>query len=337
MDSTVTDYNFDQSLQIEHIATADVQVLDTAVRPVEDSNENYLNLVEDLKRGNPIHTPIFVKKLTDLATGIQTYELIDGLHRLTASKAVGRDQIPAIVYPEDTPRAVTLGLQLRSNALRIAQKPVQEAKQYERIMAEVPGITVKELAKLVGRSEAIVRDRLKFTPEKLEQKIITLVEEGTITADNARELAKAGKSLQTDDAIQAAMTLKPAELKERLDSTKKALHSGETEPAKPKEEKKFEAKFKFRDRAIVETEIASGDLAKAKFDKPAQQAAFKEALLWVSSQDEDTVTLAREEFDRKQAAAEDLKKEKELSKKKQKYEELKKDLEITVPEVEAAV
>lgn len=326
------DLDFQMPTQIEMIALRDIEVLDTAIRPVAENNENYINLLEDLRRGHPIQSPIFVKTKTDLATGLSTYELVEGGHRVHAAKVVGHELIPALVFPEDTPRAVTMGVQIRANALRIAQTPVQEAKQYERIMAEVPGITIAELAKLAGRSEAIVRDRLKFTPEKLEEQIINLVEAGTIPADNARELAKVSKSLQTPDVIQAAMTLKPAELKERLDSTKKALHAGVTEPAKPKEPKVFEAKYKPRDRVIVELEIADGDLAKAKFNDPAQQAAFLEGVKWVVGLDEDTVTLAREEFDRKQNAAEELKKEKELAKKKQKLEELKADLEVVTPE-----
>lgn len=324
-------FEFEMPTQSEWIAVADVEVRDTAIRPVQLDNEDYLNLLEDLKRGGPILSPIIVRKQTDLASGLETYELVEGGHRLHASKVCNRELIPAFVLPEDTPRAVTMGIQIRSNALRIKQTPVQEARQYERIMAEVPGITVTELAKLAGRPESYVRDRLKFTKERLGEKVITLVEEGTITADNARELAKVSPSLQTEDVIQAAITLQPAELKERLNSVKQALHGGATEPAKPKEPKVFEAKFKFRDRAIVEAEINGGELAKAKFNDPAQQEAFLEGVRWAASLDEDTVTLAREEFDRKISQAEELKKEKELAKKKKQLEELQKDLEVVPP------
>lgn len=328
------DFNFGD-LQVENIPVVDVQVLDTSIRKVDPENEKYIELVEDLRRGAPVGNPIWVKKCIDLETGLETYELADGGHRLAASKEVGNDTIPAFVLPEDTPRHIMLAIQVRNNRLRIKQLPTQEAAQAQRLMSECDGLTIAQLAQLMGYSESGIRNLLKLSSEKLEENVINLVEQGTITVDNARELAKAGKALQTPDLIQAAQTLKPAELKERISSTKKALSAGQTPEAKPKEPKKFEPKFKVRDRALIEGEIESGSLAQAKFDNPELQDAFLEGVRWAVSLDEDTVTLAREEFDRKQAEAEQLKKEKELAKQQKRLEELKADLEINEEEQES--
>jgi ParB/RepB/Spo0J family partition protein len=317
--------------QIELISVADIQVLDTALRETETKDEKYMLMVEDLKRGNGIHSPIFVVKATNLETGIEYYELVDGLHRLSASKEAKLTEIPAIVYPEGTPRWELLGLQIRANTLRIPQKKTQVARQYERIMAEKPGLKIEELAKVVGQSVDFVRDALKFSSEKLDEKVITLVESGTITLDNARELSKAGKKLQNDELIQAAQVLKTEDLKNRITATKQALAAGEkVEPAKPKEPKVFEAKFKARDRAVIMQEIEAGDLAKALYNDPALQEAFTQGVKWGVSLDEDTVSAAREEFERKQQAQEELRKQKELEKHQKRIAELNGGLEPTI-------
>lgn len=300
--------------QIEHVDPTDIQVRDTAIRDVNRNAEEYILLKADLERGNPITQPIVVAKATDRDSGDSYYELIDGRHRLEATLEVGINTIPAVIYPEDTPAVVRMGIQLRNNALRVKQTQQQEGKQYQRLLAMDRDLTTADIAKLVGQSENVVKDRLKLTEEYLKPEVVALVSEGKISARSAKELATAGRSLQSPDLIEAAKILPAEDLKKRIESERKALNSGEAPTPKVKEPKVFEAKYKSRDRSVVEAELASGTLAAAKFTNPAEQEAFLEGVRWAVSLDEDTVTAARDEFERKIQAAEEAKREKELAK-----------------------
>lgn len=316
----MVDFNFGE-LDVQYIDPNNVVVKDTAIRKVDPKKESYINLVEDLRRGNPIHDPIYVKLAKDQETGIEYYELCDGGHRLAASLEVGNDTIPAFVLPEDTPRTLMLGLQFRKNHLRIAQTATQEAAQYQRILAEDPNLSIEDLAKLVGYSVATVKDKLKFTDEHLTPEVINLVDTGKISTANARELSKAGKSLQSGEILQSAQIVTADELKSQIAATKKAL-SGAEEPKAKESKKEFEPKYKVRDRSVIEKEIESGALSQIKYNDPAQQEAFLEGVKWAVSLDEQTVTEAREEFELKIQEAERLKAEKELAKTQKKIAEL---------------
>lgn len=320
-----TEFEFQPS-QVDLIDPTDVQVNDTAIRVVDPKNEKFIELLADLQRGNPVGNPIHVALATSKETGGTFYELIDGSHRLAAAKAAGHDTIPAFVWPENTPKIVRLGVQLRYNHLRIKQSVAQEGKQFERILATNPDLTVAQLAKLVGYSEAVLNDRLKFTEKSLKPEVLAAVDSGKISAANARTLAKHGLSMQSPDAIHAATILNTDDLEKKLHTEEQALKgSGETATPKPKEEKKYEPKYKPRDRAIIEAEINSGSLAAVKFADPALQEAFLEGVRWAVALDEDTITEAREAFELNLQKAEELKKEKALAKQRAKIAELEKD------------
>jgi len=312
--------------QIELIEVSNIQVKDTAIRTTDVKNLEYIALLEDVTRRKVIDKAIDVVRVKDLDGGIEYYELMDGGHRLTAAKTVGLDLIPAFVWPEDTPLIVRLGVQLRNNVLRVKQNPAQAAKQIVRIVetaaANGENLSISDVAQITGTSEAKLRDILKFTEEHMKPELIAMVESGAVSAANARELAKAGPAMQSAANISAAQVLKTDDLVKKLKTEKQALQQGDTATPKPKEEKKFEAKYKPRDRAVIEQEIATGSLAAVKFADPAQQEAFVIGVQWAVSLDEDTITAAREEFERKAQQSEELKRERLLAKQRAKLAEL---------------
>lgn len=310
------------SNQIEMIPVANVVVAETAIRKVDPTNEDYVSLVEDL-RHHSLNQPIWVKQTKDADTGILYYELADGGHRLQAFKDLEYDQIPAIVLPEETTKNEMLSIQFRLNKLRIKQTPTQEGQQFKRMLAEDPSLSAADLALMTGYSVAKIKDRLHFTEDKMTPEVLALVETGAISVEKGRLLAQAGKSMQSADIVESAQIVNVDELKAQINTTKKALAGGDDTP-KPKEEKQFEPKFKFRDAETVKKEIENGTMASIKYSDPAQQESFLEGVRWACSLDEQTVTEAQEAFELAKAEAARVKKETELAKTQKRIEEMEK-------------
>lgn len=310
----------DTPRQVEMIPVKDVVVKETAIRKVESKNADYIALVEDLRK-NELHDPITVRSTYDKDIGTHFYELVDGGHRLSAFKELGREDIPAFVFPPETTKIQMLGIQFRKNKLRIQQTATQEAKQYERMMAE-GNLTAEDLSLITGYTVAEINKKLQLGEDKLEANVIKMVENGAISVNNARVLSKAGKSMQNPEIIEAAVVLNATELKQRIDTTKKALADGEDTAPKVKEEKEFEPRFNFRSKDVIKKEIDTGALGGVKFSDPALQDAFREGVLWCVSLDEQTVTEEREAFELAKSEKERVKIEKDLAKQRKKIEDM---------------
>ncbi|GAA3393899.1 ParB/RepB/Spo0J family partition protein [Cryptosporangium minutisporangium] len=129
--------------------------------------------------------------------GPGSYELIMGERRWRASKAIGRETIPAII--RDTSDDHLLRDALLENIHRSDLNPLEEAAAYQQLLAEF-GVTQEELSKRIGRSRPQISNtiRLLNLPSAVQRRVAA----GVLSAGHARALL----SLDDNDAQERLAT-----------------------------------------------------------------------------------------------------------------------------------
>lgn len=111
------------------------------------------------------------------------YELIAGERRWRAAKRLKFTQLPAIV--KDVEDAEALQLSLIENIQREDLNPLEEAKAYQRLIAEF-GYTQEKIARVVGKDPSSVSNTLRLL--KLPKEIQDALLKGLISMGHARTI-----------------------------------------------------------------------------------------------------------------------------------------------------
>lgn len=111
------------------------------------------------------------------------YEIIAGERRWRAARMAGLEEVPVRVIEADDRR--TAELALVENLQREDLNPIEEAKGYQTLMDSY-GLTQEETARSVGRSRPAVANALRLL--SLSPRVLSLVEEGKLSAGHARAL-----------------------------------------------------------------------------------------------------------------------------------------------------
>jgi ParB family chromosome partitioning protein len=111
------------------------------------------------------------------------FELIAGERRLRACQALGWEKIPAVKREVDDRTVLTLALV--ENLQRDDLSPVDEARGYERLIAEF-SLTQQDVADAVGRDRSTVANALRLL--KLPAAVLTLLHAGALSVGHARAL-----------------------------------------------------------------------------------------------------------------------------------------------------
>jgi len=130
------------------VPLAKIRPSDGNPRTVFD-DERMAELIDSVKR-HGIITP-----LTLSHDGDGRYAIIAGERRYRAAKAAKLREVPAQIREAD---GATLTLAVAENVIRADLSPMEEARAYRRL-ADEHGDAVK-VAKLVGKSERLISDRL---------------------------------------------------------------------------------------------------------------------------------------------------------------------------------
>lgn len=121
------------------------------------------------------------------------YELIAGERRWRAHQLLGLEVIGARVYPITTTDAEAQELAEIDNLQREDLTPLEEAESYERLRDRCR-LTIAEVARRVGRTETLVRQRLRLL--ELRPEIRQLVESGALDLGAAEAIAQTPESVQ---------------------------------------------------------------------------------------------------------------------------------------------
>jgi len=135
-------------------------------------------LVSSIKQAGLLQ-PIVVRR----ANGASTYELIAGERRLRACQQLGWERIPAVQRDADDRTLLTLAL--IENLQRDDLSPVDEARGYERLIAEFK-LAQQDVADAVGRDRSTVANALRLL--KLPEVVLQMLHEGQLSVGHARAL-----------------------------------------------------------------------------------------------------------------------------------------------------
>jgi ParB family chromosome partitioning protein len=111
------------------------------------------------------------------------FELIAGERRLRACQALGWEKIPAVRRDVDDRTVLTLAL--IENLQRDDLSPVDEARGYERLIAEFE-LTQQDVADAVGRDRSTVANALRLL--KLPDAVLQMLHDSQLSVGHARAL-----------------------------------------------------------------------------------------------------------------------------------------------------
>lgn len=214
------------SRDLKYVPLAEIKENPVALREVNRQGEGYIELVDSVK-AEGILNPVVVRPAVDDETGEHYYSLVDGLHRYTAAKDAGLDEIPCHMMDMDDEKV--LYNQIIANIQRIETRPVEYSHQLQRILSSDPTLTAATLASRLGKSQAWLNKRLGLL--KLDEGVADLVDSGKINLSNAFALAKLPPEEQKDYSDRA-MTLPPQEFTASVLERKRELDKARREGRK---------------------------------------------------------------------------------------------------------
>ena len=137
-------------------------------------------LVSSIKQAGLLQ-PVVVRRANGAGGG--GYELIAGERRLRACQQLGWERIPAVQRDADDRTLLTLAL--IENLQRDDLSPVDEARGYERLIAEFK-LAQQDVADAVGRDRSTVANALRLL--KLPEIVLQMLHEGQLSVGHARAL-----------------------------------------------------------------------------------------------------------------------------------------------------
>jgi len=137
-------------------------------------------LVSSIKQAGLLQ-PVVVRRANGGGGG--AYELIAGERRLRACQQLGWERIPAVQREADDRTLLTLAL--IENLQRDDLSPVDEARGYDRLIAEF-SLAQQDVADAVGRDRSTVANALRLL--KLPAAVLQMLHEGQLSVGHARAL-----------------------------------------------------------------------------------------------------------------------------------------------------
>lgn len=137
--------------------------------------------LEDLSQSIRTHGIIQPLTVRRLSSGY--YQIIAGERRWRAAKAAGLAEVPVVIIEADDRKVMELGL--IENLQREDLNPAEEARGYQVLMEEY-GLTQEQVAQQMGKSRPAITNTLRLLA--LPEDVLSLVEEGSLSAGHARAL-----------------------------------------------------------------------------------------------------------------------------------------------------
>jgi len=318
------------------IALGSIRENPVALRAVNRQSEEYLGLVDSIKSKGFIGA-ISVREKKDEETSESFYELVDGLHRFSAAKDAGLEEIFVIITTLDD--AASEEYQIMANVHKIETKPAEYSKQILRLLTRNPQMTESELATKLGKTPQWIQNRLSLNKIDNEA-ILALIDEGKIVLSNAYALAKLPEE-EMQNFLTDAQTLPPTEfvpkvqqrVKQIRDAKRKGQDAGEREFSPVAFMQKMSAIREATEKADVVDAIVKATGAASASD------GFKAALAWVLHLDPFSVKDQKAKYEASKAKRDEARKKKaqeKASKNKAKAEEALKKAAEAEAEIAAA-
>ena len=248
-----------------------------ALRPVRRNSVEYIELVQSIRKDG-ILQPILVRPTEE------GYEVVEGWHRLEASKEAGLTMIPCIVR-EMSDKEV-LVTQVKCNSIRPVTNKFEYAKRLKHLMEE--GYTLAQLSQLIDKSPEWIREQLQLN--RLADDLRHYMTDNKISMKAALALSNLPVELQRK-FIDDALKMPAAEFEARA---KSALRDFKAYMINKREEdlKKGGLEPRIRPQSIVRKEafdLSNGrDIIKKEQLSTAQEG-WEACLAWLFRLDKSTI------------------------------------------------
>lgn len=174
-----------------------------------------------------------------------TYDLLDGRHRLEAAKRAGLTHVPVVV--RKTKKADAILTQVVANTQRTTLTELEEGCAYK-AMVDKDGMTMTEVAGIIGKTKAYVSQRIALT--RTAPEVQSALETEQINFSDARRIGGLAKGDQV-----AALTDALAVDAEGASQPDEAAPP--SKPGKPKAPAKTKAQAKRERSKKVQQSVAS--------------------------------------------------------------------------------
>ena len=172
-----------EKIQEDNTTTQRVLIGDLDRNPYQpriNFNEDKLNDLSTSIRQNGVIQPIAVRKSSD---GSSKFEIIAGERRWLAAQKAGLHEVPIIIL--DLTDSESLEVAIVENIQREDLNSIEEARGYKRLINEFR-YDQEKVAKLMSKSRSHISNTLRLLT--LPADVISMIEEGQITAGQARPL-----------------------------------------------------------------------------------------------------------------------------------------------------
>ena len=164
--------------QINKVGIADLER--NKFQPRNFFDEEKLKELSDSIKENGIIHPIAVRP-NKYEPG--KYEIIAGERRWLAAQKAGLDEVPIVLLDIDDQKSLEIAIV--ENIQRQDLNPIEEAKGYDRLIKDF-AYDHNKIANFMSKSRSHISNTLRLLT--LPQDIITMIEEGSLTAGQARPL-----------------------------------------------------------------------------------------------------------------------------------------------------
>ena len=164
--------------QINKVPIADLQRSKYQPRIIFDE-EKIIELSSSIKE-NGVIQPIAVRP-NSYEPG--KYEIVAGERRWLAAQKAGLNEVPVIVLDLDDKKSLEIAIV--ENVQRQDLNAIEEAKGYQRLIKEF-GYDHEKISKFMSKSRSHISNTLRLLT--LPQDILSMIEEGELTAGQARPL-----------------------------------------------------------------------------------------------------------------------------------------------------
>jgi len=151
------------------------------------------------------------------------YEIVAGERRWLAAQKAGLHEVPVVVLDVDDQKSLEIAIV--ENVQRQDLNPIEEAKGYQKLIKEF-GYDHEKISKFMSKSRSHISNTLRLLT--LPQDIITLIEEGLLTAGQARPLVGlSNASAIAEDIIKKKISARDVEALAKLKKNIKKISKRE--------------------------------------------------------------------------------------------------------------
>ena len=166
--------------------------------------ENLQELTSSIKERGVIQ-PIIVRP--DKSSE-NKYEIIAGERRWLASQNAGLHEVPVVILNVDDVKSLEFAIV--ENVQRQDLNPIEEARGYQKLVDEF-NYNQEKLSQFIGKSRSYIANSLRLL--SLPEQVLTMVEQGDLSAGHARSLINLNNSVEVaKKIIQKKLSVRQSEI-----------------------------------------------------------------------------------------------------------------------------